>query len=187
MGNSVFRYFLEWLKNELHEEAYTRLLKSFDKRESIYRRPKKEESTAFVNPGIVSTAKTILQTYFTGEENQQNNVQAGNVFEDFRQWQKSNDGKKHPQLWELAQAEGDEAWLDWIHDHIWTYIGLSAPLLGAINPVRAVVSGENMGTFILVPLIIHRTIDMQMFIHCCFRSLFRYANDRLRCKNNGIM
>ena len=26
-----------------------------------------------------------------------------------------------------------------------TYIGLSAPLLGAVNPLRAVLSGENMG------------------------------------------
>ena len=25
------------------------------------------------------------------------------------------------------------------------YVGLSAPMLGAINPLRAVISGENMG------------------------------------------
>ena len=56
-----------------------------------------------------------------------------------------NKKRKHAQLWELAQAEGDDEWLEWIKNHIWTYIGLSAPLLGATNPLRAVLSGENMG------------------------------------------
>ena len=55
------------------------------------------------------------------------------------------DAKKHSHSWELAQTEGDDLWLQWINDHIWTYVGLSAPLLGAINPLRAVLSGENMG------------------------------------------
>lgn len=48
-------------------------------------------------------------------------------------------------IWELAIVEGDQLWLDWIHTHIWTYVGLAAPLLGATNPLRAVFSGENMG------------------------------------------
>lgn len=48
-------------------------------------------------------------------------------------------------LWELAEIEGDAAWLEWIDTHIWSYIGLSAPLLGATNTLRSVVSGENMG------------------------------------------
>jgi hypothetical protein len=48
-------------------------------------------------------------------------------------------------LWELAQVGGDDKWLEWIDNHIWTYIGLSAPLLGAVNPLRAVLSGESMG------------------------------------------
>lgn len=29
--------------------------------------------------------------------------------------------------------------------HIWTYVGLAAPLLGAPGPLRSVLSGENMG------------------------------------------
>ena len=48
-------------------------------------------------------------------------------------------------FWEFAKVEGDADWLEWINDHIWTYVGLSAPLIGAINPLRAVLSGENMG------------------------------------------
>uniref|UniRef100_A0A7S4RMJ9 Phospholipid:diacylglycerol acyltransferase n=1 Tax=Ditylum brightwellii TaxID=49249 RepID=A0A7S4RMJ9_9STRA len=52
---------------------------------------------------------------------------------------------RHAPLWELAQMEGDANWIEWINDHIWTYVGLSAPLLGAVNPLRAVLSGENMG------------------------------------------
>ena len=49
------------------------------------------------------------------------------------------------QFWELAKHEGDEAYLKWMEAHIWTYVGLAAPLLGAVNPLRSVISGENMG------------------------------------------
>ena len=48
-------------------------------------------------------------------------------------------------LWELAIIEGDTAWLEWIDTHFWTYVGLSAPLLGAGNTLRSVISGEKMG------------------------------------------
>ena len=41
--------------------------------------------------------------------------------------------------------EGDSEWIDWLAKHIWTYVGLAAPLLGAPGPLRAVLSGENMG------------------------------------------
>jgi hypothetical protein len=52
---------------------------------------------------------------------------------------------KESQLWELAVHEGDDNFVDWVATHIWTYVGLSAPMLGAVNPLRAVISGENMG------------------------------------------
>jgi hypothetical protein len=52
---------------------------------------------------------------------------------------------RESQLWELATHEGDDNFRDWVENHIWTYIGLSAPMLGAVNPLRAVISGENMG------------------------------------------
>ena len=182
MGNNVFRYFLEWLKNKMHEEAYQRLVKNLERREKMYKGRKTEESAAFVGPGwvsgqtnvgperlkasepiiqfdvkdqmftlansVVNSIDGLWQTYFPGGEKQFSSkipTQVETLLNDVREWQRIHKGKKHPQLWELAQAEGDEDWLDWIHDHIWTYIGLSAPLLGAINPVRAVISGENMG------------------------------------------
>ncbi len=42
--------------------------------------------------------------------------------------------------------------------HIWTYVGLSAPMLGAVNPMRAVISGENMG----LPISDHDARDMEV-------------------------
>ena len=51
---------------------------------------------------------------------------------------------QNEKFWELAKHEGDEKWLEWIETHIWTYVGLSAPMMGAVNPLRAVISGENM-------------------------------------------
>ncbi len=56
-----------------------------------------------------------------------------------------NTGRKLPQLYELAQVEGDLNWIAWLDKHIWTYVGLAAPLLGAPGPLRSVLSGENMG------------------------------------------
>lgn len=53
--------------------------------------------------------------------------------------------RKYPKLWELAKAEGDRDFIDWLGKHIWTYVGLAAPLLGAPGPLRSVLSGENMG------------------------------------------
>ena len=53
--------------------------------------------------------------------------------------------REYPKLYAIAKVEGDSEWLDWIGKHIWTYVGLAAPLLGAPGPLRSVISGENMG------------------------------------------
>jgi hypothetical protein len=38
---------------------------------------------------------------------------------------------RHDSLWELAKMEGETNWYEWIETHIWTYVGLFAPSLGA--------------------------------------------------------
>jgi len=53
--------------------------------------------------------------------------------------------REYPKLYAIAKVEADSEWLDWIGKHIWTYVGLAAPLLGAPGPLRSVISGENMG------------------------------------------
>lgn len=172
MGNNVFRFFLEWLKNEMHEEAYARLVKQAERRE-MSMRSKNAALNVGTGPGwiysqtisenteipsvqysvtdqmyslansFVDSLDEMWQSYTNGEEQDptDSNGASASKKED------SNNARRehHSQLWELAQAEGDDAWLEWINNHIWTYIGLSAPLLGAINPLRAVLSGENMG------------------------------------------
>jgi hypothetical protein len=73
----------------------------------------------------------------------------------------ANNGRnavRRNQLWELAKHEGDEKWSHWLETHIWTYVGLSSPMLGAVNPLRAVISGENMG------LPIHDSVAREMEI-----------------------
>eukprot|EP00557_Chaetoceros_sp_GSL56_P011962 CAMPEP_0176476432 /NCGR_PEP_ID=MMETSP0200_2-20121128/47_1 /TAXON_ID=947934 /ORGANISM="Chaetoceros sp., Strain GSL56" /LENGTH=966 /DNA_ID=CAMNT_0017872097 /DNA_START=322 /DNA_END=3221 /DNA_ORIENTATION=- len=207
MGNNVFRYFLEWLKNKMHEEAYARLIKQVNRREMAmrsYHSQSKQESNSHYNnnnngptgPGwvysqaivrnkeaaveysvtdqmfklansFVTSLDDMWQSYVGGidpksqqQQQRQQQQQKDDGSDEQQQKQQqvgdkvSMQGKgddwgastqKHSQLWELAQAEGDDEWLEWINKHIWTYIGLSAPLLGAINPLRAVISGENMG------------------------------------------
>jgi hypothetical protein len=180
MGNNVFRFFLEWLKNEMHEEAYARLVQKADRREMAMRAKNIGASNTGNGPGwiyseaisenkdanaveysvtdqmytlatsFVGSLDEIWQSYVGGEQEieDQDDVDKDAENEDVESKPDEplpTNAKEHPHLWELAQAEGDDLWLQWINDHIWTYIGLSAPLLGAINPLRAVLSGENMG------------------------------------------
>jgi Lecithin:cholesterol acyltransferase len=144
MGNVVFRYFLEWLRQEMRQESYGQYLKRAERRakkqnvQQVQNQPKKAEGDpASVLPGWMSGVVTGFDewwsAYFSAQESSTGQSDEANV-----------DGR-HPQLWELAKIEGDGNWIEWIEEHIWTYVGLSAPLLGAINPLRAVLSGENMG------------------------------------------
>lgn len=185
----MFRFFLEWLKNEMHEEAYARLVKQAERREMTMRTQQiRELNNAGSSPGwvnvntqaisepkdatveygvtdqmyklansFVSSLDDMWQSYVAGVDEEtaaRSDDEEKNESDDTKQEQDNIEGsdqsdqnkkRKHPQLWELAQAEGDDEWLEWIKNHIWTYIGLSAPLLGAANPLRAVLSGENMG------------------------------------------
>ena len=131
MGNTIFRYFLMWIRKELQEEAYQRFVRSAKRR-----------------------ARAIeLKQQIEADESISNNTSSASVADNEKKSllmsseiiQAASSGTRHEKLWELAQMEGDTNWYEWIETHIWTYVGLSAPLLGAVNPLRAVISGENMG------------------------------------------
>jgi hypothetical protein len=166
MGNNVFRYFLEWLRSQMHEEAFSRLIRMAEVRERAMKRNQSKESPSSAGPGWV-TGLESERKQSKGETYSDTIYKMANSFVSSLDgiWQsvtgisdettlnvqkESESPASEPkfsrdQLWELAQAEGDDEWLEWIDKHIWTYVGLSAPLLGAINPLRAVISGENMG------------------------------------------
>jgi len=152
MGNSIFRYFLEWLRTELRQEAYDRYVKQ------AARRAKFEQRAAAVEEGIQSSS--FLPGWMNAEwwpkwaeENLNKN---GNQHHQFDSHEEGTD--RNAKLWELAQMEGDDHWYEWIETHIWTYVGLSAPMLGAVNPLRAVISGENMG----IPITDHDARVMEL-------------------------
>ena len=69
---------------------------------------------------------------------------------------------RHKQFRELAEIEGDENYYEWLETHIWTYVGLSAPILGAVNPLRSVISGENMG----LPITNEAAREMEVTFGC---------------------
>lgn len=189
MGNNVFRYFLEWLRNEMHEEAYVKYVQQAKQRERMVQTKNKNDEgygdslmklsllgwTASlpgwmggqphsdfdflaVEPAIESEQihdmtssfdnvyKDLFSSYFTENKNEELSASTNTPLHLEEESSGPNIHRgKHSKLWELAQIEGDTSWLEWINAHIWTYVGLSAPLLGAINPLRAVISGENMG------------------------------------------
>ena len=131
MGNTIFRYFLLWIRKELQEEAYQRFVRSAKRRA---RAMEQKQQTDAEDAGPYSTSSTSVAV----NEKKSKLVHSEII-------QAASNGTRHDKLWELAQMEGDTNWYEWIETHIWTYVGLSAPLLGAVNPLRAVISGENMG------------------------------------------
>lgn len=47
--------------------------------------------------------------------------------------------------YDLGRGSSNEQVLSPLLAYTLQYVGLSPPLLGAVNPLRAVISGENMG------------------------------------------
>ena len=177
MGNSVFRYFQEWLRVQLREEAYDCRVRDA------------EAAAARVAMAAVATAGDVvpprgpfwrgrawvrqnLPGGFSGNELEQDifndavnkdrkessdhiisetnnlasdNTQSHNAYSQENSDESTNSKREYPHLWELAKEEGDRDFIDWLGKHIWTYVGLAAPLLGAPGPLRSVLSGENMG------------------------------------------
>ncbi|KAL7540865.1 hypothetical protein ACHAXR_010432 [Thalassiosira sp. AJA248-18] len=163
MGNSVFRYFLDWLRVQMREQAYERYVQQakhtaadraaaraggrgpFWRGRALYR--------GFIHQG---EALNMIE----GEEGEHNTTEDGlddlawalgpQKGEPSTAQRKVEEGeetgsRKYPKLYEIAKVEGDTEWIDWLGKHIWTYVGLAAPLLGAPGPLRSVLSGENMG------------------------------------------
>ena len=119
MGNLIFRYFLSWLKVEFTAESYLKILE----KEDIS--PKLEEVLASLKKAERSPYKRRKQVVY------------------LRKMEKESSGNS--KFWEKASRKGNDRWHHWIDTHIWTYAGLSAPFLGAVNPLRAAISGETMG------------------------------------------
>jgi hypothetical protein len=108
-----------------------------------------ERITAFAS-GLKSGIDSLIKTYFDDDDLDSNGGQIidnteGKVHDDTTgATDTDKDDLQRAKLVELSKIEGDTKWLQWLHNHIWTYVGLSAPLIGAVNPLRAVLSGENM-------------------------------------------
>jgi hypothetical protein len=131
MGNLVFQYFLEWLRAEFRQEAFEGFQKRAAKRERARQDRLKKTKTNSASSSYLSTMSGWLYSEPQGTEAEND--------------EKPDEKDRTLQLRELAKIEGDALWHEWIEKHIWTYVGLAAPLLGAANPLRAVISGENMG------------------------------------------
>jgi len=123
MGNLIFRYFLSWLRVEFEAETYLEILE----RNEISRE--------------LQEALTELKDKVRSPYKQRNQVA---FLRNIENMQAKGDGESTT-YWEKALRDGDERWHRWLETHIWTYAGLSAPLLGAVNPLRAAISGETMG------------------------------------------
>jgi len=194
MGNSVFRYFLEWLRVQMREEAYERYVRRAKRRAAARSAAGMEDvdvggdsAMRSGSVGVFGRGRAFVDDWFrnylpSGAERMVEGEKSDVSFEDDLVEElsgslDSNEGlidyaetseniensngkgtddsflganpdeetREYPKLWELAKMEGDSEWIDWQGKHIWTYVGLAAPLLGAPGPLRAVLSGENMG------------------------------------------
>ena len=169
MGNSVFRYFQEWLRVQLREEAYSRYVHEAEQAAAVRAamaagntdgvppRGPFWRGRAWVRhhlPGRVSDDEiehafsNYLEEYDDDELLNQEDLNRGETStnsQNINDNQPEDSKRKYPKLWELAKVDGDRDFIDWLGKHIWTYVGLAAPLLGAPGPLRSVISGENMG------------------------------------------
>ena len=156
MGNLILRYFLEWLRTQLRQEAYELSVRRAKRRLQKQQRQQQLQRATTSGGGSVEeehvgAAATELPGWMTGilaeldEEDEEMMQETSSTPPSSMSVNSRLDPTKRAQLRELAQMEGDDNWIEWIETHIWTYVGLSAPMLGAVNPVRAVLSGENMG------------------------------------------
>jgi hypothetical protein len=202
MGNLIFRYFLNWLRVQMREEAYqdyisrarrrekrrkmaddlrkrqAQLMMERAQRQKEYFERIQEQQQQQENAGEPtdiadpSGDESILPGWMTaaipGLDNviawvgslggHEENMDATGtpsigsaMLDDEEELDLSSEAAfkdteaRDAQLRELAREEGDAKWIEWLEAHIWTYIGLSAPMLGAVNPLRSVISGENMG------------------------------------------
>jgi hypothetical protein len=128
MGNLTFRYFLLWLRTQLRKEAYESLLDHARRRADVAKLKNANSEDPFQGvTGWVKSLAGVEDNIAAGENNPEKEKEVQDGF------------------WEIAKEEGDINWRKWIDRHIWTYVGLSAPMLGAVNPLRSVISGENMG------------------------------------------
>lgn len=143
MGNSIFRYFLSWIRKELKDEAYQRYVRQAKQRGRAAAKqhsPMTSSSSESLETGTSeAAAKELSKNPAWPLQSTNRVVTYDDVLDSHAR------GVKQSTFWELAEMEGDANWYDWVETHIWTYVGLSAPLLGAVNPLRAVISGENMG------------------------------------------
>mmetsp|Transcript_25978 Transcript_25978/g.60989 ORF Transcript_25978/g.60989 Transcript_25978/m.60989 type:complete len:1005 (+) Transcript_25978:242-3256(+) len=184
MGNLILRYFIEWLRVELREEAFQGYVKrarrkaqSLKKQQQQQQQQKHKQNSALKQepknsedasswtaslPGWVTSTLADVSAevdewydWLTDEERDSRaaiktnpNDSTFNLLTGTNNQNRDEDDDidyRQTQLWDLAKLEGDEKWVEWLQTHIWTYVGLSAPMLGALNPLRAVISGENMG------------------------------------------
>jgi len=183
MGNVIFRYFIEWLRIELREEAFqgyvkrakrkAQSLKKQQHQQQQYQqqhqklkqnnpskqdqKPAEDDSSwtaslpGWMTATLADVSAEVDEWYdwLTDEEKATRPAPRAKSDESASNGSTSCDDDnidyRQTQLWDLAKIEGDEKWIEWLQTHIWTYVGLSAPMLGALNPLRAVISGENMG------------------------------------------
>lgn len=120
MGNVIFRYFLEWLRQEMREESYQQYLKRAERRaKKINLQHQAKQADGDVNvaqpsgwmSGVLSGFDEWWSAYFSAQEEGDSSGDSDGP---------ENEHGKHPQLWDLAKIEGDENWIEWLEKHIWT-------------------------------------------------------------------
>lgn len=114
MGNLIFRYFLLWLRVQLRKEAFENLVEQANRRAEVVKqrglRPEGAPTQSFT--GWWGSRLSILDELFA--ESSKDRVE--------------EDEELRRRLRDLANDEGDLNWRRWIDRHIWTYVGLSAPM-----------------------------------------------------------
>lgn len=90
----------------MREEAYAKYIQQTERRAKARKHSHVEEGPGWA-ASFVGLADDWWNAYFAESQDEES---------------------RRKQLWELAEMEGDENYVAWLEKHIWTYVGLSAPV-----------------------------------------------------------
>ncbi|GMH51804.1 hypothetical protein TL16_g01089 [Triparma laevis f. inornata] len=170
-SNTLYASLIFWLADSLNYDESSLFGLGFDWRLSSKRMQERDDTfqTLFstINdkvkkarrPGVVvahSLGNRLFQSWLRWVEHEfykevvAENAAPDSAAEEWSTWFSSfiwEEGSVNPTEEVITEwkIEGKRRFQLWLDTHISTYVGLSAPILGAVNPIRAVISGESMG------------------------------------------
>ena len=143
----IFRYFIEWLRIELREEAFQGYIKRAKRKaqsmkKQQHKQYQQKQKQKEKNPSKPEKKTADGESSWTASLPGWVQITLDEVSAEVDEWYdwlteeedpkiNNNDDDddidyRQTQFWELAKLEGDEKWIEWLQTHIWTVSFISS-------------------------------------------------------------